>query len=373
MPKCVNVMVPFGTAQGKLAHNDILIPLIHMNSSIATEVFAKAQSLGASDIHIAVDSPILFRIDGELVAQTTQILTAAQAEQICKTILDAAAFKRFMEQKEMDSSYMLPDGVRFRVNCAVERGNVSIVARLIPTAIPTPEALGLKELTDKFSQLREGLILFTGPTGSGKSTSLASIINAIIAERGVNVITLEDPIEFLFPAGKGAVRQRQYGDDFLSFPEALKHVLRQDPNIVMVGEMRDPETIAAALTLAETGHLIFATLHTPNAVQTIDRIIDVFPPHQQAQVRSQLSLSLKAVVAQRLVPKEGGGRVALREVLVNTPAVANIIRDSRAQELKSVLQTNESIGMCTFEKAAQKLQKEGVISKETMEWVTAVG
>ena len=212
-------------------------------------------------------------------------------------------------------------------------------------------------------------MLFTGPTGEGKSTSLAAMLKHIRENRAVNIVTLEDPIEFVFPSGDGIIRQREYGNDFLSFPDAMKHVLRQDPDIVMVGEMRDPETVAAALTLAETGHLIFATLHTPNTVQTVDRIIDLFPPHQQSQARSQLSFSLKAIVAQKLIPAKDGGRTALREILINTPAVAHIIRENRTQELKSVLQTGESLGMLTFEKAAKKLYKEGAISKEVYEAV----
>jgi twitching motility protein PilT len=195
------------------------------------------------------------------------------------------------------------------------------------------------------------------------------MIQYINAKRAASIVTLEDPIEFLFPPGKCVIRQRELGSDFLSFPEALRHVLRQDPNVIMVGEMRDLETIAAALTLAETGHLILATLHTPNAVQAIDRIVDVFPPHQQAQVRSQLSLSLKAVIAQKLVPSAKGGRTAVREILVNTSAVANIIRDHRLQELPSVLQTGMAAGMRTFAKDAERLVKEGVISKEVGEGV----
>jgi twitching motility protein PilT len=288
-----------------------------------------------------------------------------------KAILTENALKRFQTEREVDVSFSLPDGVRLRINCHYERGSMGLVARIIPTAIPSLTDIGLEDLASHFQTIRQGLVLFTGPTGSGKSTSLASILQAITQERAVNAVTLEDPIEFLFPQSKGVVRQRQYGEDFLSFAEALKHVLRQDPDIVLVGEMRDPETIAAALTLAETGHLILATLHTPNTMQTVDRIIDVFSPHQQAQVRAQLSLSLKAIVAQRLVPKEGGGRVALREVLLNTPAVANTIRENRAQELKSVLQTNESIGMMTFEKDCKRLLKAGQISKETCDFVMA--
>ncbi len=334
-------------------------------------VFAKAKELKASDIHVAAGAPIIFRIDGVLVPQNKEGLTGPQAEQFVKAVLGDEAWKRFEKDREIDVSYALKDGTRLRVNCCFERGNPTLVARIISTDIPTLEELGLTELAPHILRNREGLILFTGATGSGKSTSMASLISAIQKQRNINLITLEDPIEYMFPQGSGVVRQRQFGDDFLSFAEGLKHVLRQDPDVVMVGEMRDPETIAAALTLAETGHLIFATLHTPNTIQTVDRIIDVFPAHQQPQVRSQLSMSLKAVVAQRLIPKEGGGRLALREVLVNTPAVGNIIRENRPQELSSVLQTNEDVGMCPFDKALKRVYKAGGINKETYELVLA--
>ncbi len=339
-----------------------------MPSQAVDQILAQATQLGASDVHIAADTPVIFRINGELQPQTKQVLTAAQAESCVKDMLTDSQLERFTKEREIDVSYMLKDGVRFRVNCHYQRGSMGLVARIIPVDIPTLESVDLTELADRFRSIRQGLILFTGPTGSGKSTSLAAILHAISQERAVNAVTLEDPVEFLFPQAKGVFRQRQYGEDFLSFAEALKHVLRQDPDIVLVGEMRDPETIAAALTLAETGHLILATLHTPNTVQTVDRIIDVFPPHQQAQVRAQLSLSLKAIVAQRLLPKVGGGRVAAREVLISTPAVANIIRRNRVHELKSVLQTNDAIGMMAFEKSIKKLYKDGAISKETYEF-----
>ncbi len=342
-----------------------------MDKNTAITVFEKAAELKASDVHIGVGFPVLFRINGELIPQTKQAITAEQAEGFAKSIL-GDHWKRFDETREADCSMGLSDGTRLRINCLFERGTVSIVARIVPNTIPTPEELGLVDLTQRFLTEKQGLVLFTGPTGAGKSTSLASILEAIRKQKALNVITLEDPIEFVFPTQQGIMRQREYGQDFHSFPEALKHVLRQDPEIVLVGEMRDAETIAAALTLAETGHLIFATLHTPNAIQTIDRIIDVFPPHQQSQIRSQLSLSLKAVVAQRLVPKVGGGRVAVREVLINTPAVGNIIRESRAQELMSVLQTGESVGMITFEKAAKKMLKDGLISQETYDLIVKI-
>lgn len=328
-------------------------------------LFQKAVDAGASDVHIAVGSPVQFRIDGNLVPQSKSDITADDVEKLVQSVVSEVGYKRFQEQMELDTSYQLPGGERLRINCSMERGHPTLVARVVPPTIPSLEQIALGDLGAQFLNMQDGLVLFTGPTGSGKSTSLAAIIHQLNQTRPVNIITVEDPIEFIFPKGQGIVRQRQFGEDFTSFPEALKHILRQDPDVVMVGEMRDPETIAAALTLAETGHLTFATLHTPNAVQTIDRIVDVFPPHQQAQVRSQLSLSLRAVVAQRLIPKAGGGRISQREVLVNTPACANIIRDNRMQELKSVLQTGSDVGMISFDKDLKRLLKEGLITQET--------
>lgn len=340
-----------------------------MDKSAISAIFGKAVEAGASDVHVTVGCPIFFRINGEMVAQTEQSVTPEQAEGCCKAVLGDDTYKKFQENCEADASFDLGKGVRLRINCAVERGHSTMSARVIPSTIPSLAELGLEEIYAKIARDQQGLILFTGPTGAGKSTSLAAMILQLTSEKSLNVVSLEDPVEFVFPHGKGTVRQREMGGDFKTFPEALRHVLRQDPDVVMVGEMRDPETIALALTLAETGHLIFATLHTPSAIQTIDRIVDVFPSHQQAQIRSQLSLSLRAVVAQRLVPSLKGGRIAVREVLVNTPAAGNIIRDNRTQELTSVLQTNEDLGMVTFEKSAKRLLKEGVISKETYELI----
>jgi twitching motility protein PilT len=265
-------------------------------------VFAQAIASRASDIHMAVGTPLFFRIDGMLVPVNQDALTEKEVDGFVKQVLGDVHYKVLKEQREVDSAFAMDDGNRLRVNCHYERENPSLVARIIPSVIPSVEDLGLTEITSLLSGHDQGLMLFTGPTGAGKSTSLAALISAVAAQRACNVITLEDPIEFLFPPSIGVTRQRQLGTDFLSYPEALKRILRQDPNIVMVGEMRDPETIAAALTLAETGHLIFATLHTPNTAQTIDSIIDVFPPHQQPQIRSQLSTSLKMIVAQRLLP-----------------------------------------------------------------------
>lgn len=334
-----------------------------------TLLFGQAFEAGASDVHIAVNSPVIFRINGNLTPQG-DALSTADVEKFVGAVLGDALMKQLSEKREVDTAFALDNGTRLRINCHYERENPGLVARIIPSVIPTVADLGLDQIAEYVGSLREGLVLFTGPTGAGKSTSLASLIGHISAQRAESIVTLEDPIEFLFPSSASVIRQRQLGQDFLSFPEALKRILRQDPNIVMVGEMRDPETIAAALTLAETGHLILATLHTPNAIQTIDRIIDVFPPYQQPQIRSQLSMSLKLIVAQRLLPGVDGKRVANREVLVNTPAVANTIRDNRLQELKSVLQTGGDLGMCSFEKDAKRLWKEAqAISKETYEEV----
>ena len=341
-------------------------------SSVANTIFTKAAKAGASDVHIAVGSPILFRIDGELHTQGKEKNTVTKVDAFIKNVLGAAAYKTYKEDKEIDAGYSTSSGVRLRINCSYEQGNPSLVARIIPDDIPSLEDIGIAEL-EYLCEEKEGLILFTGPTGAGKSTSLAAMIQHIATHKGGHIVTLEDPVEFLFKSEKGLIRQRQLGRDFLEFPTAMRGVLRQDPNIIMVGEMRDLDTIAAALTLAETGHLVFATLHTPNAIQTVDRIVDVFPPHQQQQIRTQLSLSLRAIIAQRLVPCAHGGRIAQREVLINTSAVANIIRDNRTPELQSVLQTGKETGMCTFEKHAKELYKSGEIDKETFEWLKGEG
>ncbi len=318
----------------------------------------------ASDLHVLCGHPATLRIDGLLQPVSAQLMMPAEVKQIIIGFLTETQYKRFLELKDMDCSHTLPDGTRFRINCHMVAGEPAFAARLIPGNIPTAQELQLPDIVMDICRNKDGLVLFTGPTGSGKSTSLAAIIEQINAESPLNIITLEDPVEFRFASKKAIVRQRELGTDFLNFPDGLKHVLRQDPDIVMVGEMRDLESISLALTLAETGHLVLATLHTPNTVQTIDRIVDVFPPYQQNQVRLQLSLSLKAVIAQRLLPKKGGGRVANREILVRTPAVANIIREHRLAEMESVIQTGGGEGMVTFEKDLKRLVKEGLVELE---------
>ncbi len=315
----------------------------------------------ASDIHVVTGQPLMFRIDGSLTPSGAPNLTEKQVTDLMHDFLTEAQYKRFLQEQDLDCSHVLSDGTRFRINCHIVGGKPAFTGRVIPQSIPTLAELALPDIVMDLARSRDGLVLFTGPTGHGKSTSLAAIISSLVEELPLNIITLEDPIEFHLPSGKGLVQQRELGVDFPSFPEGLKHVLRQDPDVVMVGEMRDLESIALALTLAETGHLVLATLHTPNTAQSIDRIVDVFPPHQQAQVRLQLSLSLKAVIAQRLLPKKGGGRIANREILIRTPAVANIIRENRVQELTSVIQTSVADGMITFEKDYKRLLKEGLI------------
>lgn len=326
----------------------------------SSNLWKSAVDAGASDIHVVSGQPLMFRIDGVLQQQSEK-LSSKQVTDMIKQFLAESQFKTFLELQDLDCSHMLPDGTRFRINCHVVGGNPAFTARIVPKTIPSPEEIGMPAVVMDLARSRDGLLLFTGPTGAGKSTSLASIMQQLLVELPLNVITLEDPIEFDLPPGKGLIQQRELGTDFATFPDGLKHVLRQDPDVVMVGEMRDLESIALALTLAETGHLVLATLHTPNTSQTIDRIVDVFPPHQQAQVRLQLSLSLRAVVAQRLLPKKGGGRIANREILIRTPAVSNIIRENRIQELSSIIQTSGADGMVTFEKDLKRLVKEGVV------------
>ncbi|MEK7137750.1 MAG: PilT/PilU family type 4a pilus ATPase [Patescibacteria group bacterium] len=336
------------------------------NTVTLDAIFRKGQEGGASDVHLIAGKPPLQRIDGilEPLEGFTEPLNREEVKRMIETILTPSQRERFEREREIDLSYQLATGARFRVNCHFERDNVGLVARIIPERIPTMEEVQMPAIADQLIRLSQGIILFTGPTGSGKSTSLASMIETINRERPVHIVTLEDPIEFLYQSKTSVIRQRQFGTDFLSFAEALRRILRQDPDVILVGEMRDLETIAAALTLAETGHLVFATLHTPNAAQTIDRIIDVFPPHQQVQIRLQLSLSLTAVISQRLIPRKGGGRCAVREVLLNSPAVANIIRDNRIAELPNVLQTSANEGMITVERDVARLLHEGYIERE---------
>lgn len=328
------------------------------------DLFKEAVKKKASDLHIIAGQPPILRIDGELKKlKEYPLLTPKDSEQLCFSILTEKQKNLIIEKRELDISHEIKDISRFRVNIHWEKNNVGLVARVISTAIPGMESLKMPKIVYDLLRLKQGLVLVTGPTGCGKSTSLAAMIDMINNERTSHIVTLEDPIEFIFTPKKSIIRQRQLGSDMLSFAEGLKHVLRQDPNVIMVGEMRDLETIASTITLAETGHLVLATLHTLNAAQTIDRIIDVFPPYQQPQVRLQISLFLKGIVSQYLLPKKDGGRVAAREILINSPAISNLIRENKIAQIKTAIQTSADEGMITMDQNIKELYERGEISE----------
>lgn len=333
------------------------------------ELFEYSVKKKASDIHLVVGRQPILRIDGALGAiPKTEAFSRAGMERAVFSLLTASQKEKFTSGKDLDFSYEIEDGSRFRVNVFYERDNIGLAARIISAKIPDMTDIGMPQIIYEMTRARQGLILVTGPTGCGKSTSLAAMINLINSERTAHIITLEDPIEFLFKSEKSVIVQRQLGADMISFEQGLKHVLRQDPDVIMVGEMRDLETIAATITLAETGHLVLATLHTHNAGQTIDRIVDVFPPFQQNQVRLQLSMSLNGVISQQLLPKLGGGRVAAREILINTPAIANIIRENKIPQIKTAIQTSADAGMVTLEQDLKRLVDEEQVEEEVAQY-----
>lgn len=331
------------------------------------ELLKKSVEKGASDIHIIVGKPPMVRISGVLqpIDESMETILASKSESLAYSVMSAIQREKFLSEREIDLSYESSDGSRFRINVHWERGNVGLVARIIPHDPPTMEGLLMPEVVYNFLNAKQGLVLVTGPTGCGKSTSLAAMIEHINQNQAVHIVTLEDPIEFVHESKQSLIRQRQLGEDMLSFSNALKRVLRQDPNVILVGEMRDLESIAATITLAETGHLVLATLHTFNASQTVDRIIDVFPPHQQNQVRMQLSLFLKGVISQQLITRIGGGRVASREIMVNNPAVANLIRENKISQIRTTIQTCADQGMVTMDQDIKRLVKEKIIDRET--------
>ncbi|MBU1202671.1 type IV pilus twitching motility protein PilT [Patescibacteria group bacterium] len=330
------------------------------------ELFKIATQKGASDLHIIVGKPPILRIDGELkMIPEKADITRDAAEAMVFSILTERQKKKFIDERELDISYEIAKFSRYRVNLHWEKDNVGLVARVISNDIPVLEDLGMPPIVNEMIEKSSGLVLVTGPTGCGKSTTLAAMVEKINQLRFANIITLEDPIEFIHKPKKSIIKQRQLGNDMITFQDALRHVLRQDPNVIMVGEVRDLETMSATITLAETGHLVLATLHTHNAAQTIDRIIDVFPPHQQAQVRLQLSISLSCIISQQLLPRVGGGRVAAREILVNTPAVANIIRENKIPQIKSVIQTSAEEGMFSMEQNIKDILSQNLIEEAT--------
>ncbi len=317
----------------------------------------------ASDLHLQVGLPPMLRVDGALVPVSgAEPLTDETVETLLFAILDEDQKQILLKDKEFDFSFAFGDLGRFRVNAFHERGNLAAALRLIASDILTIEQLGLPTVVGKFAEYPRGLVLVTGPTGSGKSTSLAALIDKINTEQARHIITIEDPIEYTHRSKKSVIVQREVHYDTYSFAAAMRSVLRQDPDVVLLGEMRDLETIAAAVTTAETGHLVFATLHTNSAAQSIDRIIDVFPPHQQPQIRAQLSNILMAICSQRLVPTIGGGRMAAAEILVATPAVRNIIREGKTHQLEAVIQTGAEFGMQSMDKTLASMVHAGTIT-----------
>ena len=318
----------------------------------------------ASDVHLAAGEKPMIRVQGALQDIAKTKLPAKELEAAILEFLSPEQKKRFEDEWELDLAYEV-DGVRFRVNLHRQEGKVGLSARLIPKDIPTMDDLRFEPALRDFPNLLDGLILVVGATGSGKSTTLAAMIEEINKTRKAHIVTVEDPIEFLFEDKESLIEQREVGTDTKSFAAALKHVLRQDPNVILVGEMRDPETITTVLTAAETGHLVFSTLHTNSAAEAVERIVDVFEGAKQQQVLIQLSSVLRAVVAQQLVPGKEGGRVAAREILVNGPAISNLIRENNIAQIKSAIQTGAKEGMITMENSLKNLESAGLIDALT--------
>ncbi len=325
--------------------------------------FKKAIEEGASDLHLIGGEKPVLRVKGELEEIEDKVLEPKELETAIFSLLDTGQKNKFLENLELDFGYEY-DGIRFRVNLHQQNEKIGLSARLIPSEIPSPEELYFEPILTDFTNLLDGLVLVVGPTGHGKSTTLASMIEEINKNRKAHIITIEDPIEFVFKDKNSLVEQREVGTDTKSFAEALKHVLRQDPNVILVGEMRDPETIATVLTAAETGHLVFSTLHTSTAAEAIERIVDVFDGSKQKQILIQLSAVLRGVVAQQLVPAKNGSRIAAREILVNTPAISNLIRENNIAQISSAIQTGFKDGMITMERSLDKLVKDGLIDEE---------
>ncbi|NQT82786.1 type IV pilus twitching motility protein PilT [bacterium] len=320
----------------------------------------------ASDLHLTEGEPPILRIDGELVPVDAPRLTADDTKRLMYGVLTDKQKVTFEENLELDFSLYIPNISRFRVNVHQQRGCVEAAFRVVILNIRSVEELGLPAIVGKLAMKPNGLVIITGPTGMGKTTTLAAMVDLINTQRKCLIVTIEDPIEYLFKNKKSIIKQREVGSDTHSFTSALKHVLRQDPDVILVGEMRDLETIATAVTAAETGHLVLSTLHTPDAPQTVDRIIDVFPPHQQQQIMVQLAGCIQGIVAQQLLPrKDGKGRIVATEVMVGTDAVRSCVREHRTQQLATIIQTGMQHGMSTMDKSLKELYLKGIITYET--------
>lgn len=328
------------------------------------DLLSNALKLNASDLHLNVGYKPNVRINGKLLPLSDfSVLTAEHAENLAFLLLGERKAS-FLERKEIDFSYAFRDKARFRTNIFFEKGFVSSALRLIPSKIKTIEELNLPTVIHKISSLRQGFVLLTGPSGHGKSTTLASIINEINHERAEHIITIEDPIEYFFIGDKSIINQREVGQDTISFNNALNSILREDPNVIMIGEMRDTETISAALTAAETGHLVLSSLHTNSASQTIDRIIDIFPATQQNRVRLQLSNTLSAIISQRLLPRLQGGRIPAAEVMFSNNAISNLIREDKAHQINLVIETSLENGMLSLNRGLAELVRRGEVTLE---------
>lgn len=326
----------------------------------------EATKKDASDLHLIAGEKPVIRVEGELIEIEKTDLPEKELEREILDLLSSEQKKKFADEMDLDFG-LENDGVRFRVNVHRQEGKIGLAARAIPAEIPSPEDLRFEPILMDFTKLLDGLVLVVGPTGHGKSTTLASMIEEINKTRKAHIVTVEDPVEFVFKDKMSLIEQREIGTDTISFASALKHVLRQDPNVILVGEMRDPETIATVLTAAETGHLVFSTLHTSSAAEAVERIVDVFEGAKQKQVLTQLGSVLRGVVSQQLVMTKQGGRVAAREILVNTPAVANLIKENNISQIRSAIQTGVKDGMQTMENALKDLYKDGLIEKDTIE------
>jgi len=329
------------------------------------DLLAMLMEREGSDLHLSVGSPPVFRVDGELIPLDYEILTPTRAQQLVFAILTDYHISTFEQNHELDFAYSVPGLSRFRVNLHYQRGSIGAAFRRVPIEPPSLDELEMPPILKSLCYKPRGLVLVTGPTGSGKSTTLAAMVREINAARRCHIITIEDPIEFLHKNKLSIVIQREVGSDTHSFTNALKHVLRQDPDVILIGEMRDLETIASAVTAAETGHLVFATLHTTSAAQSVDRIVDVFPPHQQNQVRLQLASVLEGIVCQTLLTRlDGKGRVCIQEILIATSAVRNLIREGKSHQLPSVQQSGAQFGMQTLDQALKTLVVKGLVAPE---------
>jgi twitching motility protein PilT len=328
------------------------------------ELVREAVGKGSSDLHLSAGGPPRVRVDGDLVATEHPSLDAAGVQALVESIMTPEQRERFHAEHELDFSWAIGDAGRFRVNVFMQGRGPGAVLRTIPTIIPSFESLQLPPILAELCKRERGLVLVTGPTGSGKSTTLAAMVDMVNETWDAHILTIEDPVEFVHQSKRCLVNQREVGAHTASFSAALRSALREDPDVILVGELRDLETISLALTAAETGHLVFGTLHTSSAPKTVDRIIDVFPAGQQSQIRTMLAESLEAVIAQRLMKKVGGGRIAACEILVGTTAVRNLIREGKLHQIPSMMQTGQSQGMVTFDMAIADLQKRGLVAKE---------